>query len=89
MGIRVRILFSSILQQYIGVGVEEFVLEEGSDIRRLIEEIFKRHPQLLELSSKIPMLQIYLNGREVLPSSKDSLKEGDEVYIALPLYEGG
>lgn len=89
MTIRVKVIYSSILQQHTGVGVEELALEEGSDLHALAEEIFKRHPQLLEFLRKIPMLQIYLNGRETLPSSGTLLKDGDEIYISPPLYEGG
>lgn len=69
---------------------DEVYFEENTvDLSKLLEALLKKHPALGNWLDSIPVIQIYINGREVLDRDKIILRDNDEVVISPPLYEGG
>lgn len=88
--IKVRVRYSGLLADILGKGSEEICVHPGTTLGRLLDVILASNAALREWRAKIPIIQVFLNGVEV--SNREvgrPLRDGDEITLAPPLYEGG
>jgi len=87
---KITIKYSGLLSEMLGVYLEELEIPSSVNLKELVEILASRHPQLRVVLENIPVIQFYLNNREVLPGSSNIvLKDHDEITISLPMFEGG
>jgi molybdopterin converting factor small subunit len=86
--IKVKVFFSGILSEIVGVSIDYLELSEPVDTEKLIEILASKYKGLREWLSRLPLLQVNLNGIDVT-MKKIQLRDGDEVVLSAPLYEGG
>lgn len=86
--IRVTVRFLGALADALGVREEVVHLDSNSPkVADVIEIIRARLPAFRGMESKLPMIWVYVNGEQVLPTHKVS--DGDRVLLMPPMYEGG
>lgn len=87
--IKVIIKYSGLLSEAIEKSFDVIEVREGASLRELLEELATANPALRRWLDIGPPLTILVNGSEILSHSKVILRDGDEVTIMPPLYEGG
>jgi molybdopterin converting factor small subunit len=86
--IRVKVVFLGILADITGRSIEILDIPENTSVDSLIAILSEMHSPLSEWLSKVPLIQVSVNGVDV--TSRDViLHNGDEVVLSTPLYEGG
>lgn len=90
MPIRIRVRYLGILRDYLGVFEDVLEFDDGDySINDVLNAIRDVRPKYRRIESMLPMIWIYLNGRQVLPSFKVKISDGDEVALMPALHEGG
>ncbi len=86
--IRITARFLGALADALGEREEVVYLDsEAPKVSDVIEIIRARFPAFREAESKLPIIWVYVNEEQVLPTRK--LKDGDIVLLMPPMYEGG
>ena len=86
--IRVKVVFLGILADITGMSIEYLDIPENTSVGSLIAILSEKHSPLSDWLSKVPLIQVSVNGVDV--TSRDViLHSGDEVVLSTPLYEGG
>jgi molybdopterin converting factor small subunit len=86
--IRVKVVFLGILADITGRSIEILDIPENTSVDSLIAILSEKHSSLFDWLSKVPLIQVSVNGVDV--TSRDvTLHNGDEVVLSTPLYEGG
>ncbi len=88
--VKVRVTYIGSLADALGLHTE--VIEISSDntvitVGELIKFLSLTRPSFKTFMSSIPLIHVFINDEEA--SVSDTLKEGDEVTLMPPLYEGG
>lgn len=86
---KVRIVYSGFLAEIAGKSIEEVEVSEDSTLESLLNHVLSANPRLKEWFERLPLLQVFVNGIEVLDYKRAKLKNNDEVVLSPPLYEGG
>ena len=87
---RVRIRYVGSLADYLGIREEALELQ-GSDlgVKNLLEVIRDVRPGFRDVEARLPMIWVFINDKQVIPTDKVRVRDGDVVLISPPLYEGG
>jgi molybdopterin converting factor small subunit len=87
---KILVKYSGILSEILGVYSEILEVPETTSIKELLSLLIKQHERLRRIIETIPVIQVYINGKEVPFYSKNTqLKNHDEITFSLPLFEGG
>jgi molybdopterin converting factor small subunit len=87
---KITVKYSGILSEILGLYLEEVEVPENTTVRDLIALLLQQRIQLRRVLDVIPVLQVHINGREILFYSETTvLRDRDEVTLSLPLFEGG
>ena len=88
---KVRVRYIGALFDYLGVFEDVLELDDGVEysVADILEAVRAIRPKFRTIESMLPMVWVFLNGRQVLPSSKVKVKDGDVVLLMPTLYEGG
>jgi|GEM_PF-2142012 len=87
---KILVKYSGILSEILGLYSETLEVPENTTVRELFNILGKRHETLRRIIEVIPLIQVYINNKEVPFYSENILiRSHDEVTISLPLFEGG
>ena len=87
---KIFVKYSGILSEILGVYSEVLEVPENTTIKELLNILVKQHETLRRIIEAIPVIQLYVNNKEVPFYSEDILlRSYDEVVLSLPLFEGG
>ncbi|RLF17187.1 MAG: hypothetical protein DRZ82_10070 [Thermoprotei archaeon] len=90
MPLRIRVRYLGVLRDYLGVFEDVLEFDDGDySIKDVLEAIRDIRPKYRRIESMLPMVWVYLNGKQVLPLSKVKVSDGDEVALMPTLHEGG
>ena len=66
-------------------------LEDGEDytIADILEAVRAIRPRYRVIESLLPMVWVFINNKQVLPTDKVKVRDGDVVLLMPTLYEGG
>ncbi len=83
-------MFLGVLRDYLGVFEDILEFDNGDySIKDVLDTIGDIRPKYRRIESMLPMVWVYLNNKQVLPSSKVKVNDGDEVALIPTLHEGG
>ncbi len=86
--VSVRVTYLGSLADILNVRFDYITLPKNEAyVKNLLKHLLKLRPKLKEIEERIPLIQVFINGVEALPTTP--LKEGDEVTLIPALYEGG
>ncbi len=89
-GLRVRVRYFGSLYGYLGVFEDIISLSRcDASVEDVLRAVKLLRPELGIAESVLPMIWIYLNGRQVLNPSRTRVRDGDVILLTPPLYEGG
>ncbi len=88
---KIKVRYVGALFDYLGVFEDVLELDDGVEysVADILEAVRAIRPKFRTIESMLPMVWVFLNGRQVLPSSKVKVKDGDVVLLMPTLYEGG
>lgn len=94
MNVRVRAYAT--IRDAIGAGVVNVTLQEGADVKRLLDELVMLYGKafservLGERGGLLPYVKLLVNGRDIdfLKGLRTALKDGDEVALFPPVGGG-
>ena len=88
---KVRVRYVGALFDYLGVFEDILELDDGVEysVADILEAVRAIRPKFRTIESLLPMVWVFLNGRQVLPSSRVKVKDGDVVLLMPTMYEGG
>ncbi len=87
---RIRIRYIGSLADFLGLREEVMEFQESEvSVKKLLEALRDVRPGFRKAESRLPMIWVFLNDKQVLPSDKVRVKNGDIILVSPPLYEGG
>ena len=88
---KVRVRYLGALFDYLGVFEDVLELDDGVEysVADILEAVRTIRPKFRTIESLLPMIWVFINGRQVLPSSSEKVKDGDVVLLMPTMYEGG
>ncbi len=88
---KVRVRYLGALFDYLGVFEDVLELDDGVEysVADILEAVRAIRPKFRTIESLLPMIWVFINGRQVLPSSSVKVKDGDVVLLMPTMYEGG
>ncbi len=90
MPIRIRVRYLGVLRDYLGVFEDILEFDDGEySIKYVLDAVRDLRPKYRRIESMLPMVWMYINGKQVLPSSKVRVNDGDEIALMPTLHEGG
>ena len=90
MPIRIRVRYLGVLRDYLGVFEVILEFDDGEySIKDVLDAVRDLRPKYRRIESMLPMVWMYINGKQVLPSSKVRVNDGDEIALMPTLHEGG
>ena len=87
--INVKVIYIGILADISGKSIEYLNIPEDTSIESLIAIICEKNGLLRDWLSKAPLVHISVNGVDATTRREIILRDGDEVVLSTPLYEGG
>ena len=90
MPIRIRVRYLGVLRDYLGVFEDILEFDDGEySIKDVLDAVRDLRPKYRRIELMLPMVWMYINGKQVLPSSKVRVNDGDEIALMPTLHEGG
>jgi len=88
---KVKVRYVGALFDYIGVLEDVLELDDSEDytIADILEAIRAIRPKFRTIESLLPMVWVFINNKQVLPTDKVKVRDGDVVLLMPTLYEGG
>ena len=88
---KVRVRYVGALFDYLGVFEDVLELDDGMEytVADILEAVRAIRPKFRTIEPLLPMIWVFINNKQVLPSSKVKVKDGDVVLLMPTLYEGG
>ncbi len=86
----VRVIYAGALRELAGVAEDVLHLPGGEvGLGELLRRLTALRPGLALVERFSPIVWVFLNGRQVLPTDSVRVRDGDTVLLMPPLYEGG
>jgi len=86
----IRVIYAGALRELAGVAEDVLRLPGGEvGLGELLRRLVALRPGLALAESVSPMIWVFVNGRQVLPTDSVRVRDGDTVLLMPPLYEGG
>jgi len=86
----VRVIYAGALRELAGVAEDVLRLPGGEvGLGELLRRLVVLRPGLALAERVSPMIWVFVNGRQVLPTDSVRVRDGDTVLLMPPLYEGG
>lgn len=83
-------IYAGALRELAGVAEDVLYLPGGEvGLGELLRRLVALRPGLALAERVSPMLWVFVNGRQVLPTDSVKVRDGDTVLLMPPLYEGG
>jgi len=92
--IKVRVRYFGPLYGYLGVFEDMLELPEpkpgeAPSLEDALRKLRELRPEFKVAEGTLPMIWIYVNGKQVLNKGKVRLNDGDTILLVPPFYEGG
>jgi len=88
---KVKVRYVGALFDYIGVLEDVLELDDSEDytIADILEAVRAIRPKFRTIESLLPIVWVFINNKQVLPTDKVKVRDGDVVLLMPTLYEGG
>ena len=88
---KVKVRYVGTLFDYLGVFEDVLELDDGEDytIADILEAVRAIRPKFRTIESLLPMVWVFINNKQVLPTDEVKVRDGDVVLLMPTLYEGG
>ena len=88
---KVKVRYVGALFDYIGVLEDVLELDDNEDytIAYILEAVRAIRPKFRTIESLLPIVWVFINNKQVLPTDKVKVRDGDVVLLMPTLYEGG
>ncbi len=86
---KITVKYSGILSEILGIYSEEIDMPEDTTIRDLLVTLTQLNERLRRVLESVPVVQVYVNGREISPYEGITLRDRDVITLSFPLFEGG
>lgn len=87
--VKVRVRYAGLLAEIVGKSYEHVEVPEGTSVEALVEMLSQRNMNLKKWLETLPLLHVFVNNVEITGLKKYHLRDGEEVVLMPPLYEGG
>ncbi len=92
--IKVRVRYFGSLYGYLGTFEDIIELPEpepgkAPSVEDALNKLRELRPEFSVAEDTLPMIWVYVNGRQVLNKSSTKLNDGDTILLVPPFYEGG
>lgn len=92
--IKVKVRYFGSLYGYLGVFEDTLELPElkpgeAPSVEDALRKLRELRPEFKAAEDTLPMIWVYVNGKQVLNKSNVKLNDGDTVLLVPPFYEGG
>lgn len=86
--VRVKVRFLGALADDVKLRETELVMDaETATVGNLLELLRSRIPKFREAESKLPMIWVFINDKQVMNTAQ--IQNGDRISLMPPMYEGG
>jgi molybdopterin converting factor small subunit len=92
--IRVKVRYFGSLYGYLGTFEDVIELPEpepgkAPSVEDALSKLRELRPEFSVAEGTLPMIWVYVNGKQVLNKEKTKLEDGDTILLVPPFYEGG